>query len=136
MLAVVRETEGKIENRKRLNRKVLEFTTQWIKIYEKAYYFTLKELMLNFEKIKKRLAEVFGGRLCSFLKSIHSIFELSVGINEKLLKRTNLKLRSIETHIAEEEKILNLFQREFKAAIDKTLKKKDLQRILADKEGS
>ena len=79
-----------------MSRKVLELTSQFIKTYEKCYYFGLKEIVANFLKVKKSLSDVFGGRLCSFLKSIISIFELSVGINEKLIKRTMTKLKALE----------------------------------------
>jgi len=81
MAAVAKETDEKIDRRKKLNKKIYEFTSNFIRIYEKAYYTGLKEIISNFEKVKKRMSEIFGSRLCSFLKSIHSIFELSIGIN-------------------------------------------------------
>ena len=67
--------------------------------------------MANFIKVKKSLSEVFGGRLCSFLKSIISIFELSVGINEKLIKRTIGKLKALEENLSEESRVLDLFKK-------------------------
>lgn len=57
-----------------MNRKVFDFTGNYIKVYERTYYSGLKEIVVNFDKVKKRLSDIFGGRLCSFLKSINSIF--------------------------------------------------------------
>ena len=39
---VLKETEEKIDRRRRLSRKVLDLTSQFIKAYEKCYYFGLK----------------------------------------------------------------------------------------------
>lgn len=64
-------------------------------MYEKHYYTNLKEVVANFIKVKKCLTDVMGTRLGSFLKSCHSILELSIGINEKLIKRTMHKLKNI-----------------------------------------
>lgn len=52
--------------------------------------------MSNFEKIKKNVSTIFGSKLASFMKSIFSVFEISVGINEKLIKRTPAKFKIIE----------------------------------------
>lgn len=78
-----------------LNKKILEVTTNFTKNYEKHYYFALKDIMSNHDKIKKRLGETFGNRLVSFLKSNNSILDISMGINEKLLKRTPQKLKAV-----------------------------------------
>jgi hypothetical protein len=81
LTSILKETEEKIECRKKLSKRVLEYTSSYIKLYEKGYYLGLKEIFANYQKIKKNLSDIFGGRLCSFLKSLHSIFELSIGIN-------------------------------------------------------
>jgi hypothetical protein len=64
--------------------------------------------MSVFEKIRKKLSEIFGNRLVSFLKSINSIFDLSFGINEKLMKRVGPKLLQIQSSIEEENKLLKI----------------------------
>lgn len=46
--AYIKELEGKIEQRMILNRKVLEFTVNFVKNYEKSYYLNLKEIMGNY----------------------------------------------------------------------------------------
>jgi hypothetical protein len=78
-----------------LNKKILEITANFTKIYEKCYYTSLKDIMGNYEKMKKKLGEIFGSRLVSFLKSNNSVFDISMGINEKLLKRTPSKLKAV-----------------------------------------
>ena len=57
-----------------MSKKVLEFTSNFIKIYEKCYYFGLKEVVGNYQKVKKSLSDLFGPKLCSFMKSIIAIF--------------------------------------------------------------
>jgi len=96
LTATVKETEEKIEKRKKLTKKALEYTVSFIKLYEKHFYLNLKEIVANFQKVKKNLSDILGSRLGSFLKSCHSILELSIGINEKLIKRTTNKLKNIE----------------------------------------
>ena len=64
--------------------------------------------MSTFEKIRKKLSEIFGNRLVSFLKSINSIFDLSFGVNEKLMKRVGPKLLQIQSSIEEENKLLKI----------------------------
>ena len=54
--AIFAETEEKIENRKRLSRKVLEITGKLLKNYERCYYLGLKELVQAYGQIKKNLA--------------------------------------------------------------------------------
>ena len=44
----LREIEEKIEKRKYLNKKILEFTNNYIKGYEKCYYSSLKDTISNF----------------------------------------------------------------------------------------
>ena len=82
-----------------MNRKVLEFTVNFVKNYEKSYYFNLKEIMANYERMNKNITEIFGGRLASFLKSNNAVFDISIGINEKLLKRTPAKLKQVEAYL-------------------------------------
>lgn len=51
----LKEIEEKIEKRKYLNKKILEFTNNYIKGYEKCYYGALKDIFNNFEKMKKKI---------------------------------------------------------------------------------
>ena len=55
LTAITKETNEKIENRKKLSKKVLEFTSNYIKNYEKGYYFGLKQIVANYVKVKKTL---------------------------------------------------------------------------------
>lgn len=45
---IARENDEKIEHRKKLNKRILEFTANFMKTYERAYYFSLKEIISNF----------------------------------------------------------------------------------------
>ena len=65
---------------------------QYFKIIEKIHIIGVKEILKNFQQLKKKLTESFGPRLPSFIKSINKIFELLSGINEKLVKNNNSKL--------------------------------------------
>jgi hypothetical protein len=56
MNGYLKSMETKIEQRRQLNRKVMEFTANYMKIHEKTAYSSLKEIMANFEKVKKRLS--------------------------------------------------------------------------------
>lgn len=58
---------------------------------EKYQYNNLKETVSAFERLKKRLSELFSSRFVSFLKSIHSIFDLSIG---KFFNNTRHKLKT------------------------------------------
>ena len=91
-----KEVEKVAEERKKVSRKMLEFTESFIKLYDKCWQSGLKEITANYEKIKKRLGELFGNRFCSFLKSIHSIFEVTIGINQKMLKELPARLKAIQ----------------------------------------
>lgn len=81
----------------------MDFLKLYAQMVEKHQYNHLKETVSAFEKLKKRLSELFSSRFVSFLKSIHSIFDLSIGkfsykikgINEKLLKSFSSKLKQI-----------------------------------------
>ena len=42
LIGLAKENDEKIEQRKKLNKKIYEFTSNFIKIYEKAYYLGLK----------------------------------------------------------------------------------------------
>ena len=70
------------------------------------------------------MSETFGNKIVSFLKSINSILELSIGINEKLIKRITPKLQSIINGIEEDNKLLKLFDQEFKNGVEKFIGKK------------
>ena len=80
--------------------------------------------------MKKKLTEIFGGRLASFLKSNNAVFDISIGINEKLLKRTPAKLKQVEAYLVEEGKTLEIFMKELRSNLDKFLKKKEVKKIL------
>lgn len=44
------------------------------------------------------------------------------------------KLKVVEAHVIEETKILDLFQKEFKANIDTFLQKKNVKKMMAEKD--
>ena len=96
MLAYLKNVEENIERRKSENKKMNDLFIQYFKVIEKVHILGVKEIMQNFEKLKKKLVESFGPRLASFIKSINSIFELLSGINEKLVKNTNNQLVLIQ----------------------------------------
>lgn len=74
--------------------------------------------------MKKKLGETFSYRLVSFLKSMNSIFDLSIGTNEKMLKAVLPILQKIQPFLVEENKLLKLFGDELKAKIEKFVGKK------------
>lgn len=71
----------------------------YLKNIEKVYNLGIKELIVFFDKMKKKVGEFFGYRLVSFMKSINSIFELSSGLNEKLIKEVMPKIQMIHTYL-------------------------------------
>jgi len=40
--------EAKIDHRRQLNKKIMEFTSNYMKVHEKMAYSTLKEIIANF----------------------------------------------------------------------------------------
>jgi hypothetical protein len=83
----------KMERRKGINKKMLEFTSVYFKYFEKGYVVGLKEIISCFEKNKKRLVEVYGSTFCKFFKANNTVFEGSISIYEKLIKRLFSKLK-------------------------------------------
>lgn len=57
--------------------------------------------MLNFDKMRKKIGEVFGNRWLSFYKIISALFENSIENTGRLMKRVEGKIKVIEAAIAE-----------------------------------
>jgi hypothetical protein len=53
-----------------------------------------------------------------------------VGINEKLLKRTAAKLKSMELYMLEDCKLQDLFMKEFKSNLERFLRKKEIRKLV------
>ena len=124
--------EIKVDRRRQILRRLSDFYSSYIKLIEKVYLVGVKEILIFFEKMKKKLGEVFGNRLVSFLKSVNSFFELSAGVNEKLIKSSSVKLQALQTYVNEESKLLKLFGDELKNNIEKFIGKKELKKIKED----
>ena len=103
-----REVEERAEEWKAVSRKMLEFTSNFFKLYDKYWHIGLKDITAGFEKLKKRVGDLMGNRLGSFLKSIHSIFEVTSGINQKMLNQLQAKLRLLEQAVLDEAKITDM----------------------------
>ena len=112
-----------------MTRKLYALYSQHLKLIEKNYLVGVKEILLFFEKMKRKLGESFGNRLVSFLKSGNSFFELSAGINERLIKNNVTRLQSDQPYTNEENKLLKLFGDELKNNIEKFIGKKELKKL-------
>lgn len=113
-------------------KKLADFYSSYLKVIEKTYIVGVKDVLIYFEKMKKKLGESFGNRLVSFLKSVNSFFELSAGVNEKLIKSSNVKIVSMQSYMNEESKLLKLFGDELKNNIEKFIGKKELKKLKED----
>jgi hypothetical protein len=57
--------------------------------------------MLSFDKMRKKIGEVFGNRWLSFYKIVTSIFENSIENTGRLMRRVEGKIKMIEANITE-----------------------------------
>ena len=94
------------------NRKLFEIVTMYFKNMEKILNSGLKWLLVNFQKKRKLLADCFGNRLVTFLKALTSIFEFTVGLNEKLLASAVPLLETIQNNINEDARLSKHFSEE------------------------
>lgn len=79
----------KLRVKRQENKKLIEAITTYFRNLQKIITAGVKEILMNFEKNRKKIADFFGNRLVVFLKVITSIFEISVGVNERLLHAVN-----------------------------------------------
>lgn len=107
-----------------MDRKIIEYMQKYLKALDKNLMVSYRETILNFEKMRKKIGEVFGNRWLSFYKVVLSIFENSIENTGRLIKRVEGKVRLIETNIAEEAAIYDGFLKDLRAFIDKYISKK------------
>ena len=57
-----------------MNKKMLEYVQKYLKGLEKNFIEWIRATLQSFEKMRKRIGEVFGSRWISFYKVIAAIF--------------------------------------------------------------
>lgn len=97
---------------------------RYLKALDKVLMESYRETLVSFDKIRKKIGEVFGNRWLSFYKVISSLFENSIENTGRLMKRVEGKLKSIEGTISEEAATFDAFLKEFRSFIDKAISKK------------
>lgn len=60
---------------------------RYLKALDKVLMESYRETLLSFDKIRKKIGEVFGNRWLSFYKVISSLFENSIENTGRLMKR-------------------------------------------------
>lgn len=94
------EISIRIDKRKLLDRKIIEYMQRYLKALDKVLMEAYRETLQSFDKIRKKIGEVFGNRWLSFYKVISSLFENSIENTGRLMKRVEGKLKNIENTIA------------------------------------
>lgn len=101
-----------------------EFIQKYLKNLDRSFLEPFKDVISNFEKIKKKLSEIFGGRWVAFYKILSSIYESYLLINKRFNEKIENRMKNIDLLMKEEETILEMFNKELKTYIEKVMGKK------------